>query len=254
MSRLAATLHVSHWAQNRVPFVILVAVLGCVVAACGDGSGSSTNGPDGNPGGGPTEANATDQDQPKVPVKSAVMGTAVFQREAESIRADVSRIEKQEQPTDAVAVAAQQREIKMVTRNLDHLLTAIAVSIRAESRQILMSRFKHLKTTQSKMLSHLDDLGREVSNIREMLSDAAKGTSEIPPQFTENELKDRAADIAEAMLKVRTEEKELADRLDALQAELRKAVVPEQGETTLTKERDVLQALRKRSEKLLDPS
>jgi len=185
---------------------------------------------------------------------SAATGTTVFQREAENIRADIQRIEEQDKPKEPAEIERQHRELKMVIRNLDLHLSAIDVSIRAESRLIVQSRFKEGRTTQGKMRSRLDTLHREATSIRDLLRNAAKGTSEIPPEMTEDELKDRVADLEEAMRKVEEDEAELITRLEALQAQLAKKVVPEQGETTLTKERDVLKSLRARAQEMLDPS
>jgi hypothetical protein len=244
MSTLAASVCARFWALACTVTVVLG------LAACDNNGDADTV----DSVSGSKAEKTTDEQAKQQPTKSADTGTSAFQHEADSIRRDLERIEQEKRPEEPAAIELQQREIKMVLKNVEHHLTAIEVSIRAESRRIVMSRFKEFKTKQGKMLAHLDTLWREVSEIRELLRNAAKGTSEIPRDFTEDELKDRAADIEEKMQQVKKEEQDLVVRLDALQAQLREKIVPEQGETTLTKERDVLQALRTRGQKLLDPS
>ncbi|MHC4955515.1 MAG: hypothetical protein ACYTGZ_16815 [Planctomycetota bacterium] len=180
-----------------------------------------------------------------------VTGAPVFQRDVETIRRDVAALEKRERPTDADKLADYEREVRRMVAYIDITLQALRVSIQAESRGIVQKSYVLLMGTHQRLHKDVDRIWREIVEIRDVLAADKRGTAAIPPGFTKDELNDRKGDLEEQLLKKREALAELAVEVDKKIKLLEKAKVPEQATTTLTKERDVLIALRERAAKLL---
>jgi len=191
---------------------------------------------------------------PGEPAKTvpAASGSKVFQRDAESIANDLKRLEAQGRPEEADARAKFEQEVRLRLRHIDNTLQALAVSIAAESRQIVQQAAALLRGKQGDVIKRIDDLHREMTEIQGVLEAHAKGAGELPPGFTADELKDSLKDLEKKMVKLREEEAEVVAQLEEKIKLIESGTIPEQGSTVLTQERDVLQALRARAEKLLE--
>lgn len=185
---------------------------------------------------------------------AAATGAKVYQRDAEAIANDLKRLEKQGQPADGPELARFEREVALRIRHIDNTLVALDQSIKAESRQIVQKAYAILRGKQGGLIKQIDELHREKMEIKVILSDKAKGTGSLPPGMTEDELKDRIADLDKETSKLRVEESSVIAQLDEKVKLLEGDSIPKQGETVLTKEREVFQNLRARAEKLQQKS
>jgi len=186
----------------------------------------------------------------------AVTGTRVYQRDAEAIAEDLLRLEKQaaafdEEQPGVDALARFEREVRMMLRQIDTLLEALAVNIKAESRQLVEQRSVALRQRQGALLKEKDGLHREMVEVERILEAHRVGGDELPPGFTADELQDKLDDLQARMDEKDEALEDVGRELESV-IELREAgEVPEQGETALTRERAVFQRLRERAEKLL---
>jgi hypothetical protein len=201
----------------------------------------------------PTSVPEVSQKTPKT-TPAATTGAKVFQRDAESIANDLKRLEKQGRPSDGPELARFEREVALRIQHIDLTLVALEQSIKAESRQIVQKAYAILRAKQGGLIKQIDELHRETMEIKVILNDKAKGTGDLPPGFTEDELKDRLADLDKKTSKLRDEESSVIAELDEKIKLLKGNTIPEQGETVLTKEREVFQTLRARAEKLQQKS
>jgi hypothetical protein len=177
----------------------------------------------------------------------------MFRKDTESIARDLDALARQGRPTDAEKLATFEGEVRMRLRHIDVTLQALAVSIAAESKQIVEASHTALLQKRRVIDKEIDGRWRDITEIRDLLQSAAKGTDSIPAGFTEDELKDRRSDL-EAEVRALTEKRnelntELQRLIDILKSD---EPAPDQGATTLTEERDVLKALKARAEKLLE--
>jgi len=182
-----------------------------------------------------------------------VTGSPMFREVTEAIGRDVQALEKRGRPTEVAELAAFEREVGMTIKHVEVTLLALDVSIVAESRQIAEKNHKALLLKRTGVDKIIDGTWREITEIRDLLKASAKGTDEIPPGFTEDELKDRLADLEEVVRTQRGKLIEINNELDVWAKVIdSKETPPEQGATTLTQERDILEGLRKRARKLLE--
>ena len=181
-----------------------------------------------------------------------VTGSPVFRKDTEAIARDIGLLEKAGRPSEDDKLAAFKRDVRMKINHIDVTLAALEVSIAAEAKQIVETKHGTLLTQRRDLDKQIDGKWREITEIRELLSAADKGTDSIPAGFTEDELKDMRSALEEQV-------RALREKRDELNVELQKfvdmlnggATFPSQGDTTLTKEREILLALKKRAEKLL---
>ena len=181
---------------------------------------------------------------------AATTGTPVFQRETEAIARDLKELETRKRPTDAAALAAFQREVRMKIEHIDVTLLALEVSIKAEAKQIVEKSHGALLLRRAAMNKEIDGLWREISEIREVLEAAKKGTDEIPPGLTKDELKDNLGDLEARMRAERTKRTQINTELETRANQLNSKQYPDQGATTLTQEREILRQIKARAEKL----
>ena len=215
----------------------------CALIACGDSDKTT------EPVKGTTPPNKQVEEAP-----AAVTGAKVFQRDAEAIAADLRRLEKHGRPTDQTELAKFEREVMLRINHIDLTLRALAVSIKAESRQIVEKSHAILSGQKGELRKKMDTVHREILEIQTILAKKAKGEGELPPGFTEDELKDRIGDLEKEMAKLEDEEKDVNAKMDEKAEMLNSGEIPEQGDTVLTKEREVFQSLRERAVKLQQKS
>jgi len=205
----------------------------------------------------PTDEGKTksSQSQPETAPKvgnAPVTGSPMFRKDTDAIARDVEELTKRARPTDADKLAAFEGEVRMKIRHIDITLEALAVSITAESKSIAEASHASMLKKRQEIDKEIDGKWREITEIRDLLKTAAKGSDAIPPGFTEDELKDRLADMEGQVRTLRGKRTELNTDLQKVIDQLASGQpLPESGTTTLTQERDLLLELKARAEKLL---
>ncbi|MEM8884000.1 MAG: hypothetical protein AAGD14_08030 [Planctomycetota bacterium] len=201
----------------------------------------------------PTRDVAADpQPEANKPTVSAPTGGSVFQRDAMQLTRELEELARQGKPDDAAKRELFERDVRLRIGQIDNSLRALDVSIRAESRAMVETRFKVLRIEQGKTREQMDTVHREIQSMKEVLSQAKRGVGELPAGFTEDELLDRVRDLESNQTKLAKQETEIIAKLEECQTLLKKKEIPVQEESTLTRERAVFQELRAKAQKLLE--
>lgn len=225
----------------RAAPILLSALL---LVACGPETESVPGEKDGSGGSEPVRT-------PKVG-NAPVTGSPVYRKDTEAIARDIEALEKQGRPTDGAKLAGFEREVRMKLNHIDVTLAALDVSIGAESKQVAEVKHASLLKKRQVIDKEIDGKWREITEIRELLKAADKGTDAIPAGFTKDELNVLHSDLEAEVRALREKRNELNTELQAVIDQLSAGgKMPEPGETTLTQEREILRELKKRAQKLL---
>ena len=159
----------------------------------------------------------------------------------------IARLDAEEQKE-----AADPRAVRQVVELLDKLEIALGIAVKQEARNSLSHAQGLDRIRLAGFIKRRDALLREKQEIKQILSDAAKGVSPIPSGFTEAELKDDISDLTEAMRQLEKERAELVERMEQRHKLLTSGEpIPPREDSMAALELRNLAATRKRAEALL---
>lgn len=167
-------------------------------------------------------------------------GISQIQKDTEAIGRDIAKLEGK---PDAAA-------LEMVLKRIEFTLKATEIAIKAEAREMVRSRHGQLMHEQGRLIQATNLAYAEVGDLEKTLEAHGKGQDAVPQGFTAEELRDRVADLRAQIAQADAKDQELRARMKELEDLLALEVVPPQGDSLFTRERDALIALRERAEAL----
>jgi len=163
------------------------------------------------PSGTPTATDEAggDPTKPKTPAKREFdlpkTGIERLQRDHAGAIAMLEAEEKKKVPDE--------RTLRQIADLLDVVQKALEIAVKHEARNSLKHEHGLNRQRLAGFVRRRDALLREKQEIQQIRADAAKGVSPIPSGFTEAELKDKIADLDEAMREIKKERDQLVERM-----------------------------------------
>jgi len=242
--------------RRAIPFLLLLGL----VAACDGTPGTSSS----TQGGGADTATQPQKHDPVAPVT----GVSNIQARLDEFEADITNLEaRKKELQDKLAATSDdkeketvqrdlggvQSELKMIIKNLEYLMIASDVGLKAKAREIVQARYTNQRTELAKLIKEQAGLRAEIDEMRQTLALIDKGQGKPPAGFTEAELRDRQADFEAKVSELESQEATLRKEMKKNEDLLGQAEIPLEDRTLLSDTRSALEKAKQRAESLLEP-
>jgi hypothetical protein len=190
--------------------------------------------------GGGTKAPPAPPDNPALPST----GAPRVREMRETLRDEIERMEKEL----ADGKMPERRFVDLAKRGIENLTIALRRALAEESRQTVRREHSAMMAKQGAIEKERVEVFDSIRVVQTQLDQAKQGAGRLPEGFTEDELKDRVADLRKKALALDEAEKELRAGMKEKEDLLALETVPPQGETLFTHEMEAVNQLKARLE------